>query len=342
MKSNNINSQMKGIKKIFWSFLFLLICSFIVTSCNEDEFLETRPIDFYSPSNSFITYADYDAAVMNLYRRVRDEFFTSSDARSFPSLGFQGTDIYHNHKDIGFDTDLSSVLLPTNDGVVFNGLWQPAYRIIFDANAIIERADSDENELTAEEKEYFSAEAKFFRGYMYKMLANLYGNVPVVLEETKSPKRDYENSERQAVYQQAASDLADAANVLGDISEVPDHKINNLAALHLLAEVYISLERWQDAIDAASSVINHSATSLYIGTYFVRGTKIDLMEIQRQYGFYNMNIIFLVEAPDEADHYWKGCSLPAHGRQKLKITTVQRVRWCQIQMHMLQDEVRDF
>jgi len=107
----------------------------------------------------------------------------------------------------------------------FGGDWLEAY--FFDANAIIERADSDENELTAEEKEYFSAEAKFFRGYMYKMLANLYGNVPVVLEETKSPKRDYENSERQAVYQQAASDLADAANVLGDISEVPDHKIQH-------------------------------------------------------------------------------------------------------------------
>ena len=258
--------------RILRAFLLFSCLSVINFSCNEEEFLKTEPIDFYSPENSYVTSNDYEAAVMNLYAEVRDDFFSGDGAREFPSAGWQATDIYHIHKDIGFDTDMSSVLLPTNDDLIYEALWGPAYRIIYDANAIIERSASDENELTSDEKIYFASEAKFFRGYMYKMLANLYGNVPIVLEETKTPKRDYVTSPREEVYQQAALDLKDAADNLGDIDEVADYRISNLVALHMLSEVYISLEKWQDAIDAASTVINHSSTALMTERF---GTRID-------------------------------------------------------------------
>jgi len=262
MKLNNKYFRMIHMDKIARALLLVLFLSVINFSCNEQEFLKTEPVDFYSPANSYVTSKDYEAAVMNLYARVRDNFFSSASARDFPAAGFQATDIFHIHKDMGFDTDMSSVLLPTNDALIYNALWGPAYRIIYDANAIIERSASDENELTSEEKTAFASEAKFFRGYMYKMLANLYGNVPIVLEETKSPKRDYVSSPRQEVYQQAAADLKDAADNLRDIDEVADYRISNLVAYHFLSEVYISLERWQDAIDAASVVINHPSTAL--------------------------------------------------------------------------------
>jgi hypothetical protein len=249
------------MKRIIRSLLLIFCFSLMISSCNEEEFLKTEPVDFYSPENSYITSANYEAAVMNLYSRVRDEFFSSDNSQDFPSAAIQATDICYQHKDFGFTTDMGTVLLSTTN-VVFRALWEPAYRIIYDANVIIERSASDENELTAEEKIYFTAEAKFFRGYMYKMLANLYGNVPIVLEETKSPKRDYVSAPRAEVYQQAAADLKDAADNLSDIDDVADDRISRLAALHLLSEVYISLEQWQDAIDAASVVINHSSTAL--------------------------------------------------------------------------------
>ncbi|QGY45211.1 RagB/SusD family nutrient uptake outer membrane protein [Maribellus comscasis] len=262
MKSNNKYFRRISTDKILSAVILFLFLAIIHFSCNEDEFLKTEPVDFYSPENSYITSNDYEAAVMNLYARVRDNFFSSASAGDFPNAGFQATDIFHIHKDMGFDTDLASILLPTNDALVYDALWEPAYRIIYDANAIIERSASDDNELTAEEKVYFASEAKFFRGYMYKMLANLYGNVPITLEETKSPKRDYVTSPREEVYQQAATDLKNAADNLENIDEVADYRISNLVALHMLSEVYISLEKWQDAVDAASSVIDHPSTAL--------------------------------------------------------------------------------
>lgn len=243
--------------------LRLIACvTLILISCNEEKFLETEPIDFYSPTNSYVTAADYDGAVLRMYKLVRDDFFSSDGQNDFPTAGMQATDLFHLHKNIGFNSNMSSVLLPTNDAMVYQALWRPAYQVIFDANAIIERANSDNNELTADEKTTFTAEAKFFRGYFYKMLANLYGGVPLVLEETKSPIRDFTRATREAVYQQAANDLKDAADKLGEIDAVPDHRLNNLAAYHLLSEVYISLGEWQNAIAAASTVIDHPNTAL--------------------------------------------------------------------------------
>lgn len=262
MYSNKINKPILTIISGYRTYLLGFFLALIFSSCSEEEFLETEPIDFYTPSNSFVTAADYEAAVLKLYNRTRDDFFSSASANSFPNVGIQGTDICHLHKDIGFGSDLSSLMLPTNNNLVYDPLWRPAYRIIFDANVIIERANTDENELTAEEKAKFTAEAKFFRGYMLKMLANMYGGVPIPLNETKSPKRDYTRAPRQEVYQQAAQDLQDAADQLEDIDSAPDHRINRLAALHLLSEVYISLGQWQDAVDAASAVIDHGSTAL--------------------------------------------------------------------------------
>ncbi len=274
MNNNNIFS-LNMINRMFKNSILPLglVLAFLFISCDEEEFLKTEPIDFYSPENSYVTAGNYEAAVMNLYDRVRTDFFSSDGRNDFPNAGIQGTDICYVHKDIGFNTPMESVLLPTNDAFVFGSLWQPAYRIIYDANVIIERAASDDNELTDAEKSLFIAEAKFFRGYMYKMLANLYGGVPIVLKETQEPNRNYNTSPRTEVYQQAASDLEDATQDLMTIDEAPDHRINTLAAYHILAEVYLSLERWQDAVDAASMVIDHSSTDLMTARFGSRANE---------------------------------------------------------------------
>ena len=260
MQISNMKNQINCVRFSLRSVtIVLLFCVFI--GCDETEFLEPQPVDFFAPENSFETAADFEAAVLHLHGQMRDNFYSDDNFGLFPNAGIQGTDIMYLHKDIGFTTDMGSLLLPTNS-LVFTALWQPAYRIIFDANAIIGRASSTDNQLTEAERAEFVAEAKFFRGYCYKMLANLYGGVPLVLEETKSPLRNFVRATRTETYQQAAADLEEARLNLGDINEVADHRINNLAASHMLAEVYISLQRWQDAIAAASQVIDHSATAL--------------------------------------------------------------------------------
>ena len=270
MKYNNII-------KINWKFLITIGSLFVITvmlfSCNEEEFLESEPVDFYSPKNSYVTSADYKAAVMQLYHDERNNFYSSAGSDNFPNLAYQATDMYYNHKDIGQFKDISSILIPENEDVVYESMWEPAYRTIYDANAIINRAPSDDNELSDQEKTKFIAEARFFRGLMYKKLAHLYGGVPIITEEVDEPRRDFERASREATYEQAASDLEFASQNLGAIDETPDARINNLAAWHELSEVYISLERWQDAIDAASEVIDHPSTALMTERFGTRANE---------------------------------------------------------------------
>jgi hypothetical protein len=250
-------------KKNIHQIVLVTMMSLSYVACHEQSFLEETPKDFLSPEIAYVTYNDFESALLSLYSQTRTEFFTSDSHNRFPSLGWNGTEMVYTHKNFGVQPDWGgSLLLSTNTNMVYDAMWRPAYRIIYDVNVIIGRAESDQTQLTEEEKTRVKAEASFFRGYMYKMLANLYGDVPIVLEEVTSPRRDFVRSPRREVYEQSASDLSFAAEVLPDINEVDGSRVNKLAASHLLSEVYLSLERWQDAADAASQVIEHPNTAL--------------------------------------------------------------------------------
>ncbi len=254
-----MNKLFSSLNKI----AFVLALLIFLNACDEAKFLEEKPMDFLSPEIAYVTAKDYHAALTNLYNRVRADFVSDDDMNSFPSIAWNGTEMVYTHKDMGARPDWGgSVLLPTNTKLVYGALWSPAYRIIYDANVIINRSESALSQLTESEKIKVQAAAMFFRGYMFKMLANLYGGVPIVLEEVTSPKRDYVRASREEVYMQSAADLEFAAKQLPKLGETDDSRVTNLAAYHLLSEVYISLGKWQEAVDAASEVIDHPATGL--------------------------------------------------------------------------------
>ncbi|MGQ8337770.1 RagB/SusD family nutrient uptake outer membrane protein [Sunxiuqinia sp. A32] len=243
------------IQKILMS--TLIVFSFVLYSCDEDAILKEVPLDFASPENSFITVDDFNAAVYTMYDVAR-VMLCASEHRPLDYIF--GTDLGYNgaqQLNARFGSYLAT-LTPQSEQASYH--WEQYFKIISTSNIILNRiADS---EMTADEKLVVEAQAKLFRGFSYRNLAHLYGGVPIVIEEIGSPKTDFTRSSREETYQQAASDLEFAAQNLPGITEVRDGEINNLAAYHMLAEVYVSLERWTDAIDAASAVINDPNTSL--------------------------------------------------------------------------------
>lgn len=236
MKTLNIIFKASQTPKLVrWyvkSFALLLILSLTSSGCNENTFLNEEPLDFFSPSNSFVTIDHFESAIANLYANYRSNFWGRGGVSQAPRLMFYGTDLVMNDKDLGTSPpDWSALLRPTESRV--SHVWVSSYEIIFDANVIIERADSEISQLTEEEKTLVKGEASFFRGLTYRILANLYGGVPLVLEEITSPRRDFTRSSRAATYEQAASDLRFAAQNLMDISATPDHRVSKEAANHL-------------------------------------------------------------------------------------------------------------
>lgn len=252
----------------FYKLILLFISSLLFFACENEEFLEEVPMDFYAPENSYISYKDFEASLNNLHSVFREAFYTERSANLAPKNQVIGTDM------IGYNpgTDnLQDVLAPTSE-FVYDAYWKPAYRIIYDANVILERSEAENAELNPDQKLKIQAEARFFRGYLLKLLGNIYGGVPIVLESTTSPKRDYIRATRAETYQQAVEDLQFAAENLPPINEVNDVRINNLAAYHSLAEAYLSLEEWDKAIAAANMVIDDTNTALMTERF---GSRVD-------------------------------------------------------------------
>ena len=83
-------------------------------------------------------------------------------------------------------------------------------KLIYDSNVIINRIVDVEYASEAEKNKHI-AEAKFFRGYAFKLLANLYGGVPIVLDEITGVKLDFVRATREEVYLGLKKHKADGA-----------------------------------------------------------------------------------------------------------------------------------
>jgi len=241
---------------------YIYILSILLTlssSCSE-QWLEEKPLDFYSPTNSFSNPADFNSAIARLYENVANIYqVNSSVARAM----FYPTDVAYDAIDISHDLNAYSDKLNSVTGEVQN-LWSSMYEIVFNANVIIGRID-DENVIfsSIQQRNAYKAEAMFFRAFAYRVLGIVYGGVPIILEETQEPKRDFTRASREEVFQQCIADLTFSSDNLPGINEVPEEgRLPNAVADHLLSEVHIILENWDEAIAAASRVIDNPNFSL--------------------------------------------------------------------------------
>lgn len=243
---------MKKLKYI----LVAMALGCVGTACNEDNWLKEKPMDFYTPENSYQTSSQFQQSLNYLYDVVRNLHWHLGDQHVTMfcgDIGYGGTD--PDNKFNNFKTFLTPYTY------VAGSFWDPGYTGVANANVILNRIDM-ENEVSGEDKQRIKGEALFFRAYFYNLLANLFGGVPITLEEPTEAKRDYVRASREEVYDQARADLEEAVTFLKDVTEAKDGAINKQAAQHLLSEVYISLKNYPKAIEAASAVINHPAMGL--------------------------------------------------------------------------------
>src|SRR5690606_9701717 len=117
-----------------------------------------------------------------------------------------------------------------------------------EANTVIERAPL--SEMTEEEIKDIVSQARFFRGFSYRVLVTLYGGVPIVTQEITEPKIDFVRATKEEVLNQVVEDLSFAVQNLPSITEATPGRVNNLVANHYLAEAYLALGSNIEAIAA--------------------------------------------------------------------------------------------
>lgn len=239
------------------AYLLLALLPLLFCACDEDAFLAEQPLDFFSPDNAYSTTSDFQSALTDLYARVREIHYGGNGDAHFAH--FLATDVAQNARgDANRLGNYGTFMNPTNGTIAYH--WVRWYKIISNANTIIARVA--EANVSPDQQVAIAAEAKFFRAFAYRYLVYLYGGVPLVVDEILNPKQDFSRASREEVLNQIVSDATAAAAGLPAIDQVVDGKVSNLVAWHLLAETYLSLGRADEAIAAATTVIDDAHTAL--------------------------------------------------------------------------------
>ncbi|MGO4294274.1 RagB/SusD family nutrient uptake outer membrane protein [Chitinophaga sp. RAB17] len=245
--------------------IYLLGISAALSSCSK-SFLDEDPLSIYTPENSLQTSTQYQQATNNLYNGVRNIYMGNINLDTYFGM-YYATDFAYNATDYDPAAKLNAykaTMVPSY--FIPQGIWTAYYKIITNANLIISQLNKS-TQLSDGDKKSFLGQALFFRAYSYNVLGNLFGGVPIELNELSGPRYDYVRATRDAVYQQCKKDLQQAISLLSDINQVPDGTVNKQIAQHVLTEVLISLKDYDGAIASASAVINFPGLSLVTGRF---------------------------------------------------------------------------
>lgn len=235
----------------------------IYTSCSED-FLDRPPLSEISTENFYQTTSDLKLATAALYAGSPWAEWTYS---SYLTIG----DVMSGNMVLGWNDDAIQLntfsVTGLNGAVIAN--WKGMYKVIAHCNTTI-NAISEKTPVSVPEadKNAALAEARFIRGYAYYNLALLWGDVPIIENNTElinSPlvPRNMAND----VYKFVVNDLTFAAKNLPAAvgADWERGRVTSWSAQGLLGKAYLS---WSGLNPQSSGMRNQAlldSAKLYAG-----------------------------------------------------------------------------
>ncbi|MEO5912128.1 MAG: RagB/SusD family nutrient uptake outer membrane protein [Pelobium sp.] len=222
--------------------IFLLIITpflFSFLSCQK-SFLDENSDSAYSPLNTYKNVAGMEAGIAGLQLSVREQTTMQNPGQSLIAVFQVGTDVAINGLFGPESEPFENYALLNSEGVAVSYFWTWAYKVITNANLIIQGAEDDTAVLTTAQRSLYTAEAKFYRAFAYNFLVTLYGPVPLVDKPLTAPKTDFTRASLESLNTLINDDLIYATANLPNIDAVSKSgRINKQAANQLLAEVYL-------------------------------------------------------------------------------------------------------
>ncbi len=235
---------MKNIK-----ILSAIVLIFTLVSC--DDFLDIKPVGKVIPT----TYQDYRDLMTYAYDNVPsnrslasvrgDELLLVKDFYN-SYLSYKGIFLWEDTKH-----DPSTKVYP----------WQEFYKVILNANQVIEAPDDMEG-VSASEVNQLKGEAYLMRAYMHYGLSGLYSDVyssenasslSIPLAVKIDIWQNYKRNTIGEVYNQIISDIDKAISLL-NVNEQEkglNYRFSKVSAYGFAARVYLSMEDWQKAAEYA-------------------------------------------------------------------------------------------
>jgi hypothetical protein len=253
---------MKNLYKLLSLSAIIIIGMMVLESCKKD-WLKPKPLSIFSPENTFVDVIGFNAALNGCARTLRNEWYGDGapiiSETIFSEIAVEGTDDKTGPAQnldvcIKPDANLNSV-----DANKIGWYWEQEWIGIRLANTIISRLPAAEA-LNDSTKNVIKGKAYFYRAYDYYRLTNQFGDVPCPLKELTEVKTNYASVKREVILQRMKRDLDSAVLWVPWKSDRGD--VNRGAIYHLLAKIDLALGLFDDAIAAASAVINSGTYKL--------------------------------------------------------------------------------
>lgn len=229
----------------------LMLPLLIATACN--DFLSEDPQGIYSSETFWQTEDHAELALTGVYASAaftstNNALWVFGDVASDDAIkgGLTG-----DFADVQYINDFNY----TRSNSYLDIVWSHYYEGVMRANNVLYYVP--DIEMDEAYKAQILAEARFLRAYFYFNLVNIYGEIPLRLNPLLSQEDIYiAKTSVENVYDQIETDLLEAKdNLLTETSGSDIGRATRGAAWGLLAKVYLYQGEWQNALDAADSVI---------------------------------------------------------------------------------------
>lgn len=234
----------------FW---ILVLGTSVFVSCK--KFVEI-PLPVDQPTTTTIFSDDQTAttAINGMYSSMMTQNFAvlNSGVTLYPALS--ADELMNTAPDPGVGMFTNNTLNSGND-IIATNFWKKTYNHIYIANSIL-KGLSNSRSLSLTVKNSLTGEAKFARALCYFYLINLFNDVPYITSTEYQPNSILGRTSTLEIYNHIISDLLDAQNLMSnDYPSQGKVRPNKWAATALLARVYLYLEKWPEAEQAATAVI---------------------------------------------------------------------------------------
>lgn len=263
-------TKLLRIKALFATILFGLI----ITSCTKLIEIPLNPKNQIAADRVFSDSTNIIAAVAGVY----SNFATASSYPQFASglitinTGLTGDELVVGPNASGVTEFYDNTISPDNSTI--RSMWSDAYKNIFQINLCIEGITGT-SAISTKLKSQLIGELKVDRALYYYHMINLWGPVPIVTSTDYKITQKAGRSSVPDVLSFILSDLTDAQQALTITYPSAGRKRPNLyVAQALSAKVYLYLGQYQNAVNAANSVISSPLYKLEpLNAVFLSGSK---------------------------------------------------------------------
>lgn len=226
----------------------------ILFSCSESKLLDQVNPNQASTATFWQTSDDAIKGVNAAYSSMQDRRF-SLWIRFLTDLSSDEGYSQSPWTDLG---NISKFIVSNYDIEMNRESFQAAYQGIYRTNQVLENVPGIKMDATLQKR--LVAEAKVIRAYFYYNMANIWGNVPLVLKSQTLGDRPAQNTQAE-VFAQVIKDCQEAATDLPESYTGQDvGRLHKYSAIALMAKAYMQQRKWTEAAATLKLIIDQTPT----------------------------------------------------------------------------------